>query len=97
MLGAAVVGVCFARKTLVPEYLGFVSSLAKESPWIGMPDVSVRMDGMDRARLLRNVKVRLGDVSGRDEDEEGGGDRVGRLAFARLEETSVVEKERRYV
>ncbi len=93
MLLAAVTSVYFSRRTIVPDYLGFISSLAKESPYIRMPDVSVNMDGMDKARLVKDVKVRLGDVS----ESEGGSSDVGRLAFARLKETTVVTKGKSYV
>lgn len=93
MLAAAVVGVWYSRRTIVPDYLGFVSSLAKESPYIAMPDVGVNMDGMDKARLCKEVKVRLGDVSGGVDEERG----VGRLAFARLGETKKVRRGMLYV
>jgi hypothetical protein len=93
MLVGAIIGVVFSRKTIVPDYLGFVSSLAKESPWIRMPDVGVNMDGMDKARLVKEVKVRLGDVS----YVHGGHSKIGRLAFARLEETTKVKKGKLYV
>ncbi|KAK0104473.1 hypothetical protein ONS95_004762 [Cadophora gregata] len=93
MLLAAIVGVYYSRRTIVPDYLGFVSSLAKESPFIRMPDVGVNMDGMDKARMVKEMKVRLGDVS----DVEHGKAQVGRLAFARMEETSPVKKDRLYV
>lgn len=93
MLVGAITGVVFSRKTIVPDYLGFVSSLAKESPWIRMPDVGVNMDGMDKARLVKEVKVRLGDVS----YAQGGHSNIGRLAFARLEETTKVKKDKLYV
>ena len=93
MLLAAIVGVYYSRRTIVPDYLGFVSSLAKESPFIRMPDVGVNMDGMDKARMVKEMKVRLGDVS----DIENGKAQVGRLAFARMEETSPVKKGRLYV
>ena len=87
---AAIFGVIYSRRTIVPDYLGYVSSLAKESPYIRMPDVGVNMDGMDKARMVKEVKVRLGDVA----DEKG---TVGRLAFARLNETVKVEKGKLYV
>jgi hypothetical protein len=93
MLLAAITGVVFSRKTIVPDYLGYVSSLAKESPYIRMPDVGVNMDGMDKARLVKDVKVRLGDVA--DLDEAAGA--IGRLAFARMEETKLVQKGKLYV
>ncbi|KAL2063472.1 hypothetical protein VTL71DRAFT_5277 [Oculimacula yallundae] len=90
MLLAAFVGVYYSRKTIVPDYLGFVSSLAKESPFIRMPDAGVNMDGMDKARMVKEMKVRLGDVSAM----ENGKSQIGRLAFARMEETSPVKKGR---
>jgi hypothetical protein len=93
MLAGAITGVVFSRMTIVPDYLGFVSSLAKESPWIRMPDAGVNMDGMDKARLVKEVKVRLGDVS----QILGGHSDIGRLAFARLEETTKVQKDKMYV
>lgn len=93
MLIRASTGVVFSRKTIVPDYLGFVSSLAKESPWIRMPDVGVNMDRIDKARLVKEVKVRLGDVS----YVQGGHSDIGRLAFARLEETTKAKKDKLYV
>ncbi|KAF4637462.1 hypothetical protein G7Y89_g626 [Cudoniella acicularis] len=93
MLLAAIVGVYYSRRTIVPDYLGYVSSLAKESPYIRMPDVGVNMDGMDKARLVKDVKVRLGDVSDL-EDTRG---QFGRLAFARMEETKTVKKGKLYI
>jgi hypothetical protein len=90
MLSAAIFGVVYSRRTIVPDYLGYVSSLAKESPYIRIPDMGVNMDGMDTARMVKEVKVRLGDVG----DEKG---RVGRLAFARLNETVKVERGKLYV
>lgn len=93
MLVGAITGVVFSRKTIVPDYLGYVSSLAKESPWIRMPDIGVNMDGMDKARLVNEIKVRIGDVI----YVHGGHSEIGRLAFARLEETTKVKKGKLYV
>ncbi|KAH8596751.1 hypothetical protein B0O99DRAFT_619841 [Bisporella sp. PMI_857] len=90
MLFSAVGGVIFSRNTVVPDYLGYVSSLAKESPWVRMPDGGANLDGMDRARLMKDLRVRLGNV------DEGRGE-VGRLAFARMEETGVARKDSFYV
>lgn len=89
MTFSAISGVLFSRNTVVPDYLGYVSTLAKESPHVRMPNGGANLDGMDRARLMKDLRVRLGDV------EEGG--QVGRLAFARAEETAVVRKDSFYV
>ncbi|KAF8865288.1 hypothetical protein BDZ45DRAFT_736399 [Acephala macrosclerotiorum] len=93
MLLAAITGVYFSRRTIVPDYLGFVSSLAKESSFIRMPDVGVNMDGMDKAKLVKDMKVRLGDVS----EFDGVSGNVGRLAFARMEETTKVKRGKLYI
>ena len=45
MLASAILGVVFSRKTAVPDYLGYVSSLAKESPYVRMPNGGANMDG----------------------------------------------------
>jgi hypothetical protein len=90
MLVAAVVGVVISRVTVVPDYLGYVSSLAKESPYVKMPVGGVNLDGMERARFMKNLRVRLGDL------DEGRGS-VGRLAFAGLEDTEIVRKDSFYV
>jgi hypothetical protein len=42
---------------------------------------------------VKDVKVRLGDVT----DVEEGANGVGRLAFARMEETKLVQKGKLYV
>lgn len=90
MMGSAIAGVGFSRSTNVPDYLGYVSSLAKESPYVRMPGGGANLDGMERARLMKGLKVRLGDV-------EGGRSGVGRLAFARMEETAGVKSDGFYV
>ena len=98
MLGANIVGLVYSRKTIVPDYLGYVSSLAKESQYIRMPDVGVNMDGMSKARLVKDVKVRLGDVSGNVEERERlMGGKIGKLAFARAEDCRLVKKGKFYV
>ena len=96
MLTGSIVGVVYSRKTIVPDYLGYVSSLANESQYIRMPEVAINMDGIDKARLVKDVKVRLGDVSGKSMTEEGKG-MVGRLAFARAEDCRGVKKGKLYI
>jgi hypothetical protein len=92
MLASSILSVIFSRITVVPDYLGYVSSLAKESPYVRMPDGGANLDGMDRARLMKGLRVRLGNV-----DSGRGSRHVGRLAFARAEDTGVVRKDSFYV
>lgn len=90
MLASAIVGVAFARKTVVPDYLGYVSSLAKESQYMRIKDGGANLDGMERARGLKSLQVRLGNV-------DGGAGEVGRLAFGRVEDTKPVQRNRLYI
>lgn len=61
-------------KTLGPEMFGFVTSMTYENRFVKVPDGGSMLNGMERARLLKDVEFRVGDVRG---DEE-----VGHIAFA---------------
>lgn len=90
MLCSAILGVVFGRMTVVPDYLGYVSSLAKESPYMRIKDGGANLDGMERARGIKGLQVRLGNV------DEGTGE-IGRLAFGRVEDTKPVQRNRLYL
>ena len=62
------------RRTLGPEMFGFVSSMTYENPYIKIPTGGSMLDAMERARLLKDVPVCVGDVDG---DEQ-----IGHIAFA---------------
>ncbi|KAL1656653.1 hypothetical protein SLS61_000449 [Didymella pomorum] len=61
-------------RTLGPEMFGFVASMTYENQFARVPGGGSALDGMERARLLRDQHFRVGDVKG-DED-------VGHIAFA---------------
>ncbi|KAE9362946.1 hypothetical protein N431DRAFT_423284 [Stipitochalara longipes BDJ] len=90
MLCSAILGVVFGRMTVVPDYLGYVSSLAKESQYMKIKDGGANLDGMERSRGIKGLQVRLGNV------DEGTGE-VGRLAFGRVEDTKPVQRNRLYI
>jgi len=50
------------------DYLGYVSSLARESRYVEFPDGGVGLDGIQRSRMCAARRVRLGDVG----DVDGG-------------------------
>ncbi|KAH7406100.1 hypothetical protein DE146DRAFT_754085 [Phaeosphaeria sp. MPI-PUGE-AT-0046c] len=52
------------RKTLGPEMFGFVASLTYENRFIKLPEGGSMLDAMERARLLKDVEVAVGDVYG---------------------------------
>ncbi|KAJ4374058.1 hypothetical protein N0V83_002797 [Neocucurbitaria cava] len=62
------------HRTLGPEMFGFVSSMTYENPWVRIPRGGTMLDAMERARLLKDVEVHVGDVRG-DED-------IGHIAFS---------------
>jgi hypothetical protein len=78
------------RATLAPDMLRYVSSMTYANPYFGAPPGGSALDGMERARLLRDVRVRVGDVSG--------GSSVGTVAFvaAKDVETRALERRRHY-
>jgi hypothetical protein len=81
------------RRTLAPDIFGFVSSLTRENPHFALDtgDGS-HLSGLDRARLLGNVKVKIGDVAGH-------GETVGRIGLSQYVEgyeAGKLHKERKY-
>ncbi|OAL23163.1 hypothetical protein AYO20_11031 [Fonsecaea nubica] len=59
---------CWLRAhTLAPDIFGYVSSLTRDNPHVALPDNGTTLNGLERARLLRNVRVKIGDVSPPDE------------------------------
>lgn len=74
ILITGIVAVVLKRRTLGPEMFGFVTSMTYENPWLNIPTGGTMLDSMERARLLKDVEVRIGDVCG---DET-----VGHIAFA---------------
>lgn len=62
------------RRTLGPEMFGFVTSMTYSNPFVKIPNGGSMLDAMERARLLKDVEVCVGDVCG-DED-------VGHIALA---------------
>jgi hypothetical protein len=78
------VSAILSRQTLMRDYLGYVSSLARESQFMDTPSGGVTMDGMQRARQMKDLFIRLGDVGDVDGGVEVGTGvalRVGRVAI----------------
>ncbi|KAI1343196.1 hypothetical protein F5Y15DRAFT_427633 [Xylariaceae sp. FL0016] len=64
--------------TTTPDLTLNISSLAmRDSPYVGLPASGSSLPAADRARLLKRMRVRFGDVAASNE--------VGRLAIASLE------------
>ena len=61
-------------RTLGPEMFGFVTSMTYENRYVKIPEGGSMLNGMERARLLKDVEFCVGDVQG-DND-------IGHIAFA---------------
>lgn len=86
MLLAAIAAAILSRKTKCRQYIGYVSSLFRESDKTEFPRGGVNMDGLERTRSISRLRVRLGDTG----DVEGGWEvgtgvvmRVGRIGVGR--------------
>lgn len=51
-----------ALHTSVPDILGYVSSLTRDNPYVEIPRGGSTLQGTERARLIRDLKVQLTDV-----------------------------------
>jgi hypothetical protein len=60
----------------VPDIFGYVSSLTRENPYVDVPDGGTMLDGTDRSRILKDLRVQLADVRV--------GDEVGYIALKSL-------------
>jgi hypothetical protein len=67
-------GLALKHRTLAPELFGFVTSMTYENPWVNIPRGGTMLDATERARLLKDVEVYIGDVRGNEE--------VGHIALA---------------
>ena len=74
ILITGIVAVVLKRTTLGPELFGFVTSMTYENPWLSIPKGGTMLDGMERARLLKDVEVCVGDVRGHED--------IGHVALA---------------
>lgn len=92
LLAASVFAFWLRKKTLAPEIFGFVSSLTRDNPHFPVQVGDSALDGISRARALKNVKVKFGDVNSPQELH-------GRLAFVPATfalHTAPLTKERKY-
>jgi hypothetical protein len=80
MLGS--VGTALSHLCHAPDMMGYVSSFTYNNPYMDVPPGGESLGAMERARLLRDVKVKIGDASVDDE--------VGHVVFATLDRAEAV-------
>lgn len=87
LLVAAYVGLILKYISLAPDIIGFASSLTILNPYVPTPMGGTTLHGLERAALLYDLPVRIGDVCA---DES-----IGAIAFAKADEGQVVRLDRR--
>ncbi len=88
LIVAALVALVLGIVTKAPDTLGYVSTSARDNPYV-TNIVPSHLDGLEAARALRDVRIRIGDV--RDMAD------VGHVAFASMDmKPSKVSRERFY-
>ncbi|KAG9686057.1 hypothetical protein KCU95_g12317, partial [Aureobasidium melanogenum] len=75
ILGSA--GTALSHLCSAPDMMGYVSSFTYNNPYMNVPPGGESLGAMERARLLRDVKVKIGDARADDE--------VGHVVFATLD------------
>ena len=90
MILVAIFGHFISSRIIGPDILGYVSSVSRNNPYIPLPKGGSALDGVERAKLIGHVKVKLQDVNA--------GDEVGHIALSSVEKCDGVplRKGRRY-
>lgn len=88
---AGFVGVVMKWMTRAPDFLGYASSLTMMNPFIPTPTPGSTLDGLERANILRDWKVKIADV--RPDDPEG----LVALTLADDETAKRLKLDRKYI
>jgi len=59
---AAIAALWLRKHTLAPDIFSYVSSLTRDNPNLSLPDGGTTLSGIERARLMKNVKIKIADV-----------------------------------
>jgi hypothetical protein len=102
MLLMAIFGAYYDLKTHTPEVLGYCSLLTRDSKYVTVAPGGNVLDGFDRARRFKDLRLRFGDVGieALESDEMDGGSStlaVGHLAVADEDKTTRARKGQLYV
>ncbi|KNG44829.1 hypothetical protein DDE82_001469 [Stemphylium lycopersici] len=87
LLIAAYAGLLLKYITMAPDIIGYASSLTLLNPYVQTPTGGTTLNGLERAALLRDIPVRIGDVC----PEEA----VGAIAFVRADTREVMKLDRK--
>jgi hypothetical protein len=86
LLAAAYAGLILKYITLAPDIIGYASSLTMLNPYVPTPTGGTTLHGLERAALLHDLPVRIGDVCANEP--------VGAIAFAKADDGRVARLNR---
>ena len=91
LLAASYIGLVLKYITLAPDIIGYASSLTMLNPYVPTPTGGTTLHGLERAALLHDLPVRIGDVCANEP--------VGAIAFAKADEGRVgrLDRKRFYI
>ncbi|KAL8853002.1 MAG: hypothetical protein Q9221_002150 [Calogaya cf. arnoldii] len=81
----AVAGFAFTLKAKAPDILGYISTMTRDNPYTDVPVGRNTLSGLERARYLFDLKIRLVDIMPRHE--------FGHIAFRSIGDSSSKEKD----
>jgi hypothetical protein len=87
LLAAAYAGLILKYITLAPDIIGYASSLTMLNPYVPTPTGGTTLHGLERAAMLHDMPVRIGDVCANEP--------VGAIAFAKADDGRVARLTRR--
>lgn len=87
LLFAAYAGLVLKYITLAPDIIGYASSLTMLNPYVPTPTGGTTLHGLERAALLHDLPVRIGDVCANEP--------VGAIAFAKADDGRVARLDRK--
>ncbi|KAJ4371591.1 hypothetical protein N0V83_004810 [Neocucurbitaria cava] len=87
LLAAAYAGLILKYITLAPDIIGYASSLTLLNPYVPTPTGGTTLHGLERAAILHDLPVRIGDVCANEP--------VGAIAFAKADNGRVARLDRR--
>ena len=63
LLTCGFLGLFFRYNAIAPDIIGYVSTMARDNPHFSLPTGHGMLDGIERARLLRDVRVQIAEVA----------------------------------
>lgn len=83
---AAYMALFFKYYTCVPDIIGYASSMTLLNPYVPTPTGGTTLQGLERARMLQDMRVMIGDVCANEP--------IGAVAFAKADEGKVARLNR---